>query len=766
MKFWQKSLMARLVSYFLLLSLAIGGLSVFVAYIQGQNALEKSVHDRLTAAATLQENELNRWLEDQRQVVLAIAQLPQIQAQAALLLNHANTGTEVDSSVFAVAFSPDGQWLATGGIDQTVRLWDVATGQEVNRLIHPDAVGGVSFSPDGQLLATIGGDLVVRMWETASGREVAQMVHQDDLNDLDFSPDGQWLATATPGGEVVIWETATGRQVLTVSEDLEYVNDLEFSPDGQWLATASDDGLGRLWNPATGQEVISLEHDGWVTVITFSPDSELVTTVSEDNAVRIWEAATGRLLAELPHDGWASDAVFSPDGQRLATASADRMVRVWDVATGQEIIRLEHDKPVPVVLFSPTGRQLLAFETDTSWANLWDLNTQSLIAELSHDAILDDFDFSPDGEYVATASYDGTARLWDTATGEELLQLAHDSLPYTLLKKSLSALTNSTADLQTISILAQNGRIIVSTDAAYEGRDQHETEYFSKGQLRTFVQTVHLSPLSGEPTITIATPFRNKSGQVNGLLAADLNLARMDAIVAERTGLGETGVTYLVNNAHQQVTANGFSQPAIHSQGIDAAVQGQDGAGDYQNYKSTPVVGVYRWLDNFELALLAEMDQQEASASARRLAGVVSLTGLVAAAVLVVGVYVLARQIARPILAIAAAAAAVEAETFETEGLAEVARRPDEVGLLARVFQSMARKVYSREQRLKKQVQELRIEIDDLRRKEEVEKIVDTDFFRDLQSKARHMRRRQRGEAPAGQVEDPAANPPDENTAS
>src|SRR5512135_1344527 len=107
MKFWQKSLMARLVSYFLLLSLVTGSLGVFVAYMQGKDALEKSVFDRLTSAATLKEEELNRWVADQRQVVAAIALLPQISEQARLLLAHANADASVEDSVNAAAVSPD-----------------------------------------------------------------------------------------------------------------------------------------------------------------------------------------------------------------------------------------------------------------------------------------------------------------------------------------------------------------------------------------------------------------------------------------------------------------------------------------------------------------------------------------------------------------------------------------------------------------------------------------------------------------------------------
>jgi WD40 repeat protein len=750
MKFWRKSLMAQLVSYFLLLSLITGGLGVFVAYVQGKAALEKSIFDRLMAAATLKEKELSRWVEDQQQVVVSIAHLPQIQTQAALLLNHHNTGTQVDSAVYDVAFSPSQpNWLASGGVDQTMRLWDVTTGKQIWLAPHSEGVNGVLFSPKGKTVATVSYDFTVSVFETATGKELARAVHEEDITDLAFSPDGRRLATGTINGAVLIWEIGPEPRVTHLTDELGYVNGVAFSPNGRWLATVSDDGTARLWDLAAGRQVTQVEHEGWVLALTFSPDGRWVSSGDENGLVLVWDTATGREVARLVHDNWITHLTFSPDGRLLATGSDDHFVRLWDLTTGQLMAELDHETMIQNILFGPEGQRLLVHPADTKQILVWDLSTREVITTLEHEAIVSSVDLGANGKWAATASLDGHARVWDISTGKELVRMAHESLPYTLLLRSLATLTASKPDLQELSVLDQSGHVIVSTRKGRLGSNLAEAEYFVQGRDDTFIQDIYFSPATGKPTITIATPFKDRAGRSVGVLTANLNLSRMDAILRERTGLGQTGTTYLVNRNTQSVTSEGFGGRNPHSSGIQLATQGQDGFGRYDNEEGVPVVGVYRWLDEMELALLAEMSQREAAAQARHLALVVSLTGLAAAGLLTVGVVLLARQIARPILTVTNAAASVEAETFELNPLEDVSQRPDEVGLLARVFHHMAREVYIREQRLKQQVKKLRIEIDEMKKAEQVSEIVDTDFFKDLQTKAKAMRRRRNAPNPA-----------------
>jgi two-component system NtrC family sensor kinase len=312
---------------------------------------------------------------------------------------------------------------------------------------------------------------------------------------------------------------------------------------------------------------------------------------------------------------------------------------------------------------------------------------------------------------------------------------AHDSVVAVL-----QYIVSQTADAQEILVLDLRGRIVASTVPAHEGLSQTGRDFFERGSSATWVRPVASSELTASPTITIATPLFDRDGQRIGVLAAILNVERIDRIVLQQTGLGETGETYVVGTDHRFVHAR-LSQAqsgAVLSTGINSALAGRDGRGLYENYRGEPVIGVYRWLGEIGAALVAEQTQDEAFAPARRLAFTTGGIGLAVVALLGFGIYVASRRVARPILAIAETASAVAAGDLEREA---PVMTNDEVGLLARVFNDMTAKLHERERRLKEQVQQLRIEIDEARAAQKVAEITDTDYFRDLQKRAGGLRR-------------------------
>jgi signal transduction histidine kinase/HAMP domain-containing protein len=285
---------------------------------------------------------------------------------------------------------------------------------------------------------------------------------------------------------------------------------------------------------------------------------------------------------------------------------------------------------------------------------------------------------------------------------------------YALLSKYLRFVLTGTSDSEELLILDLDGNIVLSTDKAHEGQSRAEELYFSQGKSSTYVQNFYSSRLSGRPTITIATPLFDQDKRRVGVLASHLNLARIDRIIFERTGLGESGETYLIDRSNVFVSASRlgadqFSEgSSVHSEGIAAALQGIDGSGLYPNYRGMPVVGVYRWIDDRQVALLAEMSQAEAFAPARRLAWTIFLIGSITVGLVAVGIYLLARQIARPILAITDTA--IQVAAGDLSPTAPVLTE-DEVGVLARAFNQMTRELRVLYERLEKKVAERTTEL-------------------------------------------------------
>jgi PAS domain S-box-containing protein len=265
-----------------------------------------------------------------------------------------------------------------------------------------------------------------------------------------------------------------------------------------------------------------------------------------------------------------------------------------------------------------------------------------------------------------------------------------------------------------------------------EGKYQalgNTTTYFTRDQSRIIVPNFYISAITGKAAMTFAAPISNKAGVRIGVVAVDLDLKGVDDIIRENAGLGVTGETYLVGrlNAKNVLisgagSANQELTKDIKSEGITEVTQGKVGEGLYVNYKNVPVLGGYVWIDNLDLALLGEISQVEAFEPADRLARDILLIGLSSAGILLTAVYLIARRISQPILAIADAANQVSSGNLNAQA---AVLTEDEIGVLAIAFNQMTSQLkmsgeqladYSRtlEQKVEQRTSEIKAIIDNM----------------------------------------------------
>ncbi len=327
--------------------------------------------------------------------------------------------------VEAVEFSPDGRLLASSGSGGTVRLWDPATCQPVAVWDGDcDWVGGaLAFSPDGRLLARGGSgglsDDRLRLWNLATGQAHAMADYVGPVQAVAFSPDGRLLVCGD-GAMVRLWEVATGQPAAILRSHASTVQAVAFCPDGRLLASASDDGTVRLWDIATGQPAAILDgHTSTVQAVAFSPDGSLLASGGGDMSVRLWDMATSQPAASDCRADLIHAVAFSPDGRVLASGDYDGTVRLWDPVTGQPVAVWNSDTYwVHAVAFSPDGRLLASGGSGDRPVRLWDVATGRPAATIDgHRGPIRAVAFSPDGCVLASGD-SGWVRLWEAATGQ------------------------------------------------------------------------------------------------------------------------------------------------------------------------------------------------------------------------------------------------------------------------------------------------------------------------------------------------------------
>jgi RNA polymerase sigma factor (sigma-70 family) len=376
-------------------------------------------------------------------------------------------------TVSSARYCDGGRRIVSSSWDETIRVWDAATGRQLYRLHKPappvtvlaatrDAhalvawddrqkrlvfldlatgkevghmdgcaggVGSAQFSADGSRLVTMSGR-TAQVWDMARKQELRRVeVPVQEVREVALAPDVKLLAVTCPDHSVRLWNLDTGKELPTLRGHTDGVYNVAISPDGKLAATGGGikDGTVRLWEVATGKELHRWQGPaGWVRPTAFSPDGRTLAAGGQDSTVRLYDVASrrerGRCRLPGPRDTWVMSVDFAPDGRRLITAGTEKVIRVWDVAACKELRPWDgHENEVHAVLATPDGRRIVTVGGDGS-VYVWNPATAGVVNRFVLPHGVPSAALAPDGKVLATAG-EKVVRLWDLATGAEVRQL-------------------------------------------------------------------------------------------------------------------------------------------------------------------------------------------------------------------------------------------------------------------------------------------------------------------------------------------------------
>lgn len=287
---------------------------------------------------------------------------------------------------------------------------------------YSKAVNAVALSPNGKQAASGGEDNLLRLWDIATGLLLRTFDAQTSgINSVAFSPDGSRILTGGNDGRFRIWDIATGQAVTIMEGHAGEITCARFSPGGLQILTGGKDKMVKLWDAETGQLLKTFEgHSGDVLSVSFSSDGHLILSGSSDKTLKLWDTGTGQVLKSFEgHVDAVTSVALSQDGRQALSGSKDKTVRLWDVSTGNPIKTFEgHSDEVLAVAFLSSGRQFLSASKDKT-LKLWDMETGTAARTFEgHSDAVTSAAISSDGRLALSGSKDKTLKLWDMEAGE------------------------------------------------------------------------------------------------------------------------------------------------------------------------------------------------------------------------------------------------------------------------------------------------------------------------------------------------------------
>jgi WD40 repeat protein len=334
---------------------------------------------------------------------------------------------------------PNPGYLAAVGIDQAGRrlvamhrssavAWDTRTGrQPVPPVRLPSEPTTGAIAPNGTFAVIVGSNHDAVVWDLRTGRLTHTLHHDGRPLAVDISPNSRTIATGEGGNVIRLWSPRSGRLEQVLRGHGDSVRQVEFSADGRRILSRADDQTARVWEVSTGEQLSALRSPNRdFTTVAFAPRGGHVLTGGPDGRARIWEAVPGRTLGYLPRPTYPYPVSFSPDGRYLASAGADDSVAILDAASGRSAHRFDTGKITSAtpndLAFAPRGLSLAI--ADGVYANVYSIDGDPK-SSVTHSNDVTDLSWSRDARRLASADYDGVARVTDARTGKDLVRPIH-----------------------------------------------------------------------------------------------------------------------------------------------------------------------------------------------------------------------------------------------------------------------------------------------------------------------------------------------------